>query len=154
MRPIFSAFTAAERHDSAADDRMVRRTLWLAAATAFLVAVIAMGMHVFAAVALVAFTALGVKSFLDNESHVDVRAPLDDAWNAVLESLGENGYSFGEPTWHGATEGSIRTGDTNVIVERHPGSTTRVRVRVGTFDLADNRRRAALLLESVNKRVR
>jgi hypothetical protein len=153
MRPIFSATAAAERHESAADDVLVRRTLWLAGATAFLVAVLAMGVHVFGAVALVAIGAIGVKSFFENESHMDVRAPLDDAWNAVLESLGENGYSFGEPTWHGATEGRLRTGDTNVVVERHPGGNTRVRVRVGVFDLADNRRRAALLLESVGKRV-
>ena len=153
MRPIFSATATAERHESAADDVLIRRTLWLAGATAFLVAVLAMGVHVFGAVAFVAIGAVAVKSFFENEAHVDVRAPLDDAWNAVLESLGENGYSFGEPSWHGATEGKIRSGDANVIVERHPGSMTRVRVRVGYFDLADNRRRAALLLESVGRRV-
>jgi hypothetical protein len=154
MRPIFSAFATAERRDSAADDLLVRRTLWFAGATAFLVAVLAMGVHVFAAVALVAVGAVAVKSYFENETHIDVRAPLDDAWNAVLESLGENGYSFGEPTWHAATEGRIRVGDANVIVERHPGAVTRVRVRVGMFDLSDNRRRAGLLLESVEKRVR
>jgi len=154
MRPIFSKALTADRHESAADERLVRRTLWLAAATAFLVAVIAMGVHVLGAVALVAIAAVGAKSFLENEAHVDVRAPLDDAWNAALESLGENGYAFGEPTWHGATEGRVRVGDTNLVVERHPGNLTRVRVRVGVFDLADNRRRAALLLESVAKRVK
>jgi hypothetical protein len=154
MSPIFSKAVTADRHESAADERLVRRTLWLAAATAFLVAVIAMGVHVVGAVALVAIAAVGMKSFLENEAHVDVRAPLDDAWNASLEALGENGYAFGEPTWHGATEGRIRVGDTNVVVERHPGNLTRVRVRVGVFDLADNRRRAALLIESVAKRVK
>jgi len=154
MRPIFSATATAERRDGAADDLLVRRTLWFAGATAFLVAVLAMGVHVFAAVALVAVGAVAVKSFFENEAHIEVRAPLDDAWNAVLESLGENGYAFGEPRCHGATEGRIRVGDASVVVERHPGDVTRVRVRVGLFDLSDNRRRAGLLLESVGKRVR
>jgi len=148
------AHATAARHGAAGhEDVVLRRTAWIAGGVALFVMLLALGANALATAALLVLVAIGVKSYAENEAHLDVRASLDEAWNASLEALGENGYAFGEPTWHGATEGRVRIGDTDVRVEKMPGDSTRVRVRVGLFDRQDNRRRAALLLESVGRRV-
>jgi len=152
-RPYIKA-AVADHGDLAHHELWISRTLWLAGATIVFVAASVLGVGFLAAVAIVAFGAVAVKTYIDNESHLDVRASIDDAWDAVIDSLGENGFAFGEPTWHGATEGRLLAGDARVVVEKHPGGTTRVRVRIGLFDRADNRRRAGLLIESVRRRVR
>jgi hypothetical protein len=144
---------AAGTHVVTIDETTLRRALWIAGAAAFAVAVVVAGGYVLAAAALGVALAYGVRSYVDNEVRGDFRAPLNESWVAVIEALADNGLVFGEPTWHGVTEGRIRAGAAKVTVELHPGKITRVRIRVGALALPDNRRRAALILESVVKNI-
>ena len=81
------------------------------------------------------------------------RTSLRQTYDAALVVLPELGYSVtGRPTL-GPTEANIRAGDARVAMATVPGGTTRVAVSVGTFENADNRRRAALILERLDARL-
>lgn len=149
MRP---AVSRAERLLHAMDDPLARGVLGFGAAFAVTVLLLVLNILVLAFVALGVAATLCYASYRRNERHCDLRAPLSEAWSAAIEALGENGFVFGEPSWFGSTEGRIEAGDAKVIVEKHPGGYTRVRVRVGLFDTDDNRRRAGLVVESIEKR--
>jgi len=152
MRPVY---LADEVRSSRFDSFLVQGALTLAAAVALALGVLAMNdarlVLGLAAAALLAFAAWAYRT---NEVRRDLRVPLGDVWDVAVEALGENGFLFGAPHWDGATEGHVRAGDALVVAERHPGGVTRVRVSVGLFRSAENRRRASLILESLTAHVR
>ena len=91
----------------------------------------------------------GAIEYSDNESSRDFPATLDDTWSATVRAMRELGYPVATNASHGTTEGHVEINDTQVWVEQHSGDITRVRVRIGTFDTDDHRRRAQLLLDAV-----
>jgi hypothetical protein len=125
------------------------RALVVAAIVALATAVALLPMPLLVAVVVSAAFAFTVKSWHDNEVSKDLRTNLADAWRAAIWAMGENGISYGEGTVCGATEAVVEGRDARIRIERHPGSVSRVRIRVGRFALAENRRREALLLESI-----
>ena len=81
------------------------------------------------------------------------RSSLRQAYDATLVVLPELGYPVtGRPTL-GPTEANVQAGDARVALASFPNGTTRVAVSVGTFESADNRRRAALILERLDTRL-
>ena len=151
MRPIY---LSNEEDAARLDAVLLRSASVVALAFALAVAILALNSPAVLATFLASATlAYAVWSYRTNEVRRDVPATLDDVWDVVVEALGENGFLFGEPTWDGATEGRVSAGDALVVAERHPGGFTRVRISVGLFRTADNRRRASLILESVARHV-
>jgi hypothetical protein len=112
----------------------------------------ALGSCAAVAVAAVAgVAAYGVVSYSKNEASMDYHGNLDVVFAATLAAMHEQGFAVNREQKPGATEGRIESGDATVWVERHEGSFTRVRVRIGTFDTDDHRRRSRLLLERIRK---
>ena len=108
---------------------------------------------VVAALAVGAAAAYGTIKYTENEAYEDFHANLDTTWRATVASLRENGYTAAENAAHGPVDGHLEIGDAKVTVETQPGDNSRVRVRIGTFDNEDHRRRAALILEGVSRRI-
>jgi len=106
-----------------------------------------------AAVAVGAAAAYGAVKYSDNEAYEDFHASLDDTWRAALSSLREEGYPVWESAPHGSSMGRVEVDDAKVTVEREPGDFTRVHVRIGTFSTDEHRRRAAMILDGIAKRV-
>jgi hypothetical protein len=149
MRPIY---VTNEERVARVDDVLVKGALIVATAIALAVALVAIHETVvWTALACAALAACAVWSLRANEVRRDFGVPLDAVWDVAVESLGENGFLFGETTWDGATEGAVHADDATILAERHPGDFTRVRVRVGTFRTPDNVRRAGLILESISR---
>ena len=126
----------------------------------FLVAVLSVALPalagpgcVAAAVVVGAGAAFGVIKYMDNEAYRDFRTSMDATWSAAVASTREQGYPVSSDPAHGPSEGEFEAGDAKVIVERHPEDFTRVRVRIGTFESEDNKRRATLILEGVARRL-
>jgi hypothetical protein len=131
------------------DEALITRLAWVAAAAALFATLFVAGWYVLFAAGAGVAAAVAVTWHLDNEVRRDFRTPLNGAWIAALDALADNGISVRSPVWHGATEGRVAAGRAVVVVEKHPGNVSRVRVRVGLFPLPDNRRRASLILERV-----
>ena len=101
----------------------------------------------FLAAAAAVGAAVGAVSYDHNEAWMDFKDSLPVTWTATVRALRKLGYVVpGEPQ-PGVTEGTLEVDTTRVVVEAHPGGYVRVRVRVGTFDTADNERRAKLILQ-------
>jgi hypothetical protein len=95
----------------------------------------------------------GAVQVAENESSRTYACSMERAWNASLDALGDVGaprMTVPPPT---RTEGAFRAGDVWVRVEKVSETAVRVRVRIGTFDTADHRRRAALYLDAVSSRL-
>lgn len=107
-----------------------------------------------AAAAAAGAAVYGVVKYERNEAYEDYRAGLDTTWQAAVETLAEQGYPVSGDPQHGPTEGKIEAGDARVAVERHAGDFTRVRVRIGTFETEDHKRKARLLLEGIRSKVK
>lgn len=131
----------------------MNRTARLVAAPLLVVAALGTGGCIVAAAAVGAAAAYGAVKYNENEAYEDFHAPFDATWRATLESLRENGYAVTDLSAPATTEASFEVQDVRVKVERLPGDATRVHVRVGTFSTDEHRRRAALVLEGVGKRV-
>jgi len=116
-------------------------------------AAFASGGCVVAAVAVGAAAAFGAVKYTENEAYRDFHASLDVTWNATLAALRDEGYPVSETAPHGPSEGRIEISDAKVSVVREPGDATRVLVRIGAFSTDEHRRRAALILDGVAKRV-
>ena len=87
-----------------------------------------------------------------NEVSREYRANLDETWQATLAELGEMGYPVQQGTRPGPTEGKVEIDDVVVRVEKLDDERTQVRVRFGTFDTKDHRRKARLLLQGIARR--
>ncbi len=106
------------------------------------------------AVAAVAGAAVfGVVMYERNEAYEDYRTDLATTWAAAVVTLRDLGYVVDGDPQPGKTEGDLETGDVRLVVERHADDFTRVRVRVGTFETDDHKRRAKLLLEGIRAKV-
>ena len=96
----------------------------------------------------------GAIQYDGNEMSQEYRAGLDETWDATVAELAEMGYTAEQGTKPGPTEGKIEVSDVVVRVEKLADDRTRVRVRFGTFDTEDHRRKARLLLQGIAGRVR
>ncbi len=105
------------------------------------------------AVAVGAAAVYGAIKYSNNEATQDYQVDLDTVWQATIESMSDLGYDVSKDAQHGPTEGVIERDDAWVKVEQHAGGMTRVRVRVGTFETDDHKRRARLILEGIAKRL-
>ncbi len=95
----------------------------------------------------------GFVSYKNNVSSTEFDRPLALTFKATLHGLSAQDYEIqGEPEL-GPKGAEIVAGSATVWVERMVGDTTRVRVRVGTFDSDDNRRLGRLLLEEIGRRL-
>ena len=108
---------------------------------------------VVAAVAAGAAAVYGVVQYQRNEASMDFRAEVPAVFDAALRTMQEQGWVVNLEQKPTPTDGKIEAGDATVWVERQPSGFTRVRVRIGTFDTEDHRRRAGLLLEGTKKRL-
>jgi hypothetical protein len=106
-----------------------------------------------AAVAAGAAAVYGVVKYHQNEASMDFRAGVPAVFDAALRTMQEQGYVVNLEQKPSTIDGTIESGETKVRVERQEGGFTRVRVRIGTFDTDDHRRRAGLLLEGIRKRL-
>ncbi|MEZ5988420.1 MAG: DUF3568 family protein [Planctomycetota bacterium] len=106
-----------------------------------------------AALAVGAAATYGIISYSRNEAYQDFDAGLDRCWAASVAAARDQGWEVPDDPRPGTTEGTLKAGELRVVVERHAGGFTRVRVRVGTFEQEDNKRKAKLLLEAIAGRV-
>lgn len=97
--------------------------------------------------------ALSAYKYEANEVARDYSAGLDVTWQAAIASLQENGYAIGSDAAHGATSGLLAVDNVRVRVEAHAQGFTRVRVRIGTFETSEHRRRAELILAGIQRRL-
>lgn len=102
-----------------------------------------------AAVAAVGAATYGAVSYNGNEASVSVQKDLASATDAAKKAMRELNFPVDDTQQPGATECTLTGGEAKVILERHPGEVTKIRVRVGTFDTEDNKRRSGLLLEKI-----
>jgi hypothetical protein len=118
-----------------------------------LFAPLASGCVAVAAAGVGAAATYGYISYQSNEAVRDFRARPELAWKAVLHGMKAQDYEVeGDPEL-GPVEGVAVAGDTAVTVERVPGGTSRVRVRVGTFESETHGRLAKLLIEEIARRL-
>jgi len=100
---------------------------------------------------------VGYIQYEKNETYTDFDEDIHVVWTAsvdALEALGfEIPYSVARTLTGPVNESEIEGDGYRVRLERYLGDVTRARVRVGTFDTEDNRRRADLILEEISRRV-
>lgn len=108
---------------------------------------------VVAALGVAAAGAAGVVLYSKNEAVMKYPADLVATWDATMAAMQGMGYQVDATRRPNATEGRIDVDETTVRVEKIPGDLTQVSVRVGTFRTDDNKRRAKLLLEDIQKRL-
>lgn len=92
---------------------------------------------------------IGYVYYDKNEATRDFQASFDKTWKATLEALERLDYTVPLQPEHTKDAGDLRLGDTRVRVTRQPGNVTRVSIRIGTFDCQEHRRRAGLILETI-----
>ena len=100
---------------------------------------------------------VGYVQYEKNEVYKDFDEEFNVCWTASIDALEALGYEVPadidrlheEPT----TEAAIGGKHYRVRIERLVGKRTRVRVRIGTFDSKDNRRRADLVVEELTERL-
>ena len=134
--------------------RLSRR--WSAASAAFAaLAAVAVSVPgcVVAAAAAAAAGVFGTVQYFANEATEDYRADVDAVRAAALAVLAEQGYGAAPRVTTDATRAEIEVGDVSIKIERQPGEFTRARVRVGTFDTDEHKRRAGLILEGIRKKL-
>jgi hypothetical protein len=100
-----------------------------------------------------AAAAYGVVKYTDNEAYRDFGVPIDEAWRAALAALKDAGYPVSVEASLDVSEGRIEIDDAKLVVTREPDHLTRVSVRIGTFSTDEHRRRAALILDDVTRRL-
>ena len=102
--------------------------------------------------------AVGYIQYEKNETYAEFDQDILVVWTACidgLEALGfEIPYSVARTLTGPVNESEIEGEGYKLRLERYLGDITRVRVRVGTFDTEDNRRRADLILEEISRRLR
>ncbi len=94
---------------------------------------------------------VGLVYYDQNKAQQDFSASFDKTWKATLAALRELQYAVPKEIEHAADSGDIEIDDLRIRVARHPNDKTRVRVRIGTFNTEEHRRRAGLILEHIEK---
>ena len=102
------------------------------------------------AVAVVASVG-GFFAYSTNEIAEDYLVDFDAMWAAAERSLDLLHYSEDRNVTQGANDGTVEVDDLWLKIERHPNGIVRVRARVGTFVTRGHKRRARVLLESIEK---
>ncbi len=100
-----------------------------------------------------AAAAVGYIQYDKNGHHSEYEESLETVWRASVASMNQLGFEVGSDQKPEPTQGVLEVDDVKLIVNQLPEGRTRVTVRAGTFDTADNRRRAQLVLEQLNKRL-
>ncbi len=117
-----------------------------------LVTVLALGPGCAAVVAGAA--AAGTMSYVSNESARTYPATVEATWMATLEALREVGYPVDPSVPFGRDGSDFEVEDAKVQVRGgEQAGTTRVWVRVGTFDSAEHRQKAARILDAIGRRI-
>jgi hypothetical protein len=152
MRPSLATATTTRRD---AEEAVLHAVLVVLVGLALAVALVSMNNpYVLVFFVAVVGAIVTVRSYEANEVRREFQASFPDAWDATIDALTRIGLVVvADETWYSATEGRIDAGRATVAIERLPGGVVRVRVRVGTISTAAHRRVAALILESVAKRV-
>jgi hypothetical protein len=96
---------------------------------------------------------LAAAKIAGNQVTRDYPVPLRTAYEATLSALPALGYPAPKASTLGPSEARVEAGDAAVAMATFPGGTTRVAVRVGTFESADHERRAALIHERLAARL-
>ena len=106
---------------------------------------------------MAAGAAYGLVKYDRNEAYQDFETSIESAWSASIGALEASGY-FVEPTvardLASETDSARVEGDGYWLrVEKHIESRVRVRVRIGTFESTENKRKAALILEAIEEQL-
>jgi len=91
----------------------------------------------------------GYYKYQQNELHQDYRADIETTLAATRSALRSSGLAEARVTEQTSTEARLEAQDVLAIVERYPDGLTRVRVRIGTFQSKDHRRRSLALLDAI-----
>ncbi len=95
----------------------------------------------------------GYISHTNNVSSREFDARPDLTWKAVLHGMKAQDYQVEGSPQLGPVDGVAIAGDTVVTVERVPGGTSRVKVKVGTFESEQHERLARLLIQEIARRL-
>jgi hypothetical protein len=105
------------------------------------------------AVAAGAAAGYGAHKISSNTAQREYPADVSRTWHATLASMREAGYPVGEGVAHSPEGGYVAVNDATVRVEYAGPTSTRVRLRLGTFDTANHRRRSDAILDSIGARL-
>ena len=105
------------------------------------------------AVAAAGAAAFGVVSYDKNESWMDFHQDLDRVHQADQDAVRGQGYTVLESKKISAIEATVDAEGIFVRVEKFPDGFVRAKVRSGTFETEDNKRKARLLLEDMRDRI-
>lgn len=94
---------------------------------------------------------VGYVYYEKNEVEKDFNASFEKTWKATLVALRGLDYEVPKDAVHELDSGTLKLEKLWVHVARHPGNSTRVSVRVGTFHTAEHARRAGLILERIEQ---
>ena len=95
----------------------------------------------------------GYISHQNNTTTRDFRAAPETAWKAVLFGMKAQQYEVEGSPELGPIEGVAVAGDTRVVVERVPGGTSRISIRVGAFESEQHERLGRLLMHEIARRL-
>lgn len=98
-----------------------------------------------------AASVVGYIYYEKNDVEKDFGASFEKTWKATLEALRSLKYDVPKDSEHELDSGTLKLENLWVHVARHPGNTTRVTVRVGTFHTEEHARRAGLILEKIDE---
>jgi hypothetical protein len=108
-------------------------------------------------VAAVAGATYGILKYEQNEAVCDLKAPVGRVWRASIDALMGRGYSLPDGVERDLDEeqdiAAIDGPGYWLQVEEYPGGRTRLRVRIGTFESDKHKRKASLLIESIESRL-
>lgn len=102
---------------------------------------------------VVAAAGYGTYKVKRNGDAREYEVPFEPAWVAAGDAMRESGYPVDARPPQGPSEGAYEFQDVRAGVFKVTEGRTRVEVTVGTFDNADNRRRARLVLDAISRRL-
>lgn len=92
---------------------------------------------------------LGYVYYDKNEAQRDFHSTFEKTWAATLRALRDLKYTVPKDPEHLEDFGELTIDNLTVRVARHPGNSTRVSIRIGTFDTENHRRSAGLIIEKI-----
>ena len=101
--------------------------------------------------------AYGLVKYDKNEASQEFETSIESAWSASIEALEATGYVV-EPTVARSLASEADSAKVDgegywLRVEKHIEGLVRVRVRIGTFESTEHKRKSALLLEAIQERL-
>jgi hypothetical protein len=95
----------------------------------------------------------GVISVRNNHVTREFHRTHPDVWKATIYSLKAQDYEIAGDPDPASVDGEIDIVGGRVLVQRRPGDTTEVRIRIGTFESDENLRQAKLLMQEIARRL-